>query len=339
MFVRSKAPLRISFCGGGTDVSPYSEERGGLVLSATIDKYAYATLRPKSERDITVHSLDYNFVTKYNLEEPLPYDGSLDLVKAAINRLNTGENSEGMDFFLHSDAPPGSGLGASSTLVVALIGLFKHRFHLPLTNYEIAELAFQIERVDMAIHGGKQDQYAATFGGFNLIEFSEGTAIVTPLRMPADVLNELHYNMLLCFTGKTRISSGIIETQVDNYMRRQDEVLQAMEELKAITERMKRALLQGHLTEFGGLLHDAWENKKRMAQQISPPFVDELYQTARNTGALGGKISGAGGGGYMFFYCDFERKHLVAEALEKMGARVVEFDFDFHGLQTWEVRP
>jgi len=341
MIIRSKAPLRIAFCGGGTDVSPYAEERGGVVLSATIDKYAYATLRLRSDFMITVRSLDYDFVAKYNLDEPLPYDGNLDLVKAVINRLNMEDGapgSQGLDFFLHSDAPPGSGLGGSSTLVVALIGLFKHWLHLPLTNYEIAELAYQIERVDMGIKGGRQDQYAATFGGFNLIEFYKESTIVTPLRIPDHILNELDYNLLLCYTGKTRFSDGIIETQVRNYIQRREVMLLAMDELKAITEAMKRALLQGRLARFGSLLHEAWENKKQMAQQISTPFIDELYEAARKAGALGGKISGAGGGGYMFFYCAFERKHLIAEALERLGAQVVEFNFDLYGLQTWEVR-
>jgi len=338
MLIRSKAPLRISFCGGGTDVSPYLEERGGVVLSVTIDKYAYATLHPRDDRSITVRSLDYDFVAKYNLEEPLPYDGNLDLVKAVINHLNKGNNTQGLDFFLHSDAPPGSGLGASSTLVVSLIGLFKHWLHLPLTNYEIAELAYKIERVDMGIKGGKQDQYAATFGGFNFIEFYKDATIVNPLRIPADILNELHYSLLLCYTGKTRLSAGIIETQVRNYVQRKEDVIRAMDELKSIAIAMKNALLRGRLTEFGALLHEAWENKKKMAQQISNPFIDELYETARKNGALGGKVSGAGGGGYMFFYCPFDRKHLVAEALEKLGAQVVDFNFDFYGLQTWEVR-
>jgi D-glycero-alpha-D-manno-heptose-7-phosphate kinase len=338
MLIRSKAPLRISFCGGGTDVSPYLEERGGVALSATIDKYAYATLRSRDDRSITVRSLDYDFIVKYNLDDILPYDGNLDLVKAVINHLNKGNNTKGLDFFINSDAPPGSGLGASSAVVVSLIGLFKHWLHLPLTNYEIAELAYKIERVDMGIKGGKQDQYAATFGGFNLIEFYRDATIVNPLRIPADVLNELHYCLLLCYTGKTRLSAGIIDTQVSNYIQRKEEVVRAMDELKDITIKMKNALLRGQLTEFGALLHNAWENKKRMAQQISTPFIDELYDTARKNGALGGKVSGAGGGGFMFFYCPFDRKHLIAEALEKLGARVVNFNFDFYGLQTWEVR-
>lgn len=338
MIIRSKAPLRISFAGGGTEVEPYLSERGGVVLSTTIDKYAYGSLRFRGDRQITVTSLDYDIVAKYRLDEPLAYNGKLDLVKAVIRRLNRENNDQGLDFFLHSDAPPGSGLGSSSTMVVALIGLFKHWLHLPLTNYEIADLAYQIERVDLGIKGGKQDQYAATFGGFNFIEFYKDATIVNPLRVPPDVLNELHYNLLLCYTGKTRLSARIIETQVEGYVQRREDVVRAMDELKRITIAMKNALLQGRLNDFGSLLHQAWMNKKKMAPQISDLHIDELYETARKHGALGGKISGAGGGGYMFFYCQFDRKHIVAEQLERLGAQVVDFNFDFHGLQTWEVR-
>lgn len=338
MIIRSRAPLRISFGGGGTEVEPYLSERGGLVLSATIDRYAYGSLRLRDDRQITVTSLDYDVVARFNLDEPLTYDGNLDLVKAVIRRLNQGNHDQGLDFFLHSDAPPGSGLGSSSTVVVALIGLFKQWLHLPLTHYEIADLAYQIERLDLGIKGGKQDQYAATFGGFNFIEFYRDTTVVNPLRVPRNVINELHYNLLFCYTGKTRRSAGIIDTQVEGYVRRKEEVLQAMDELKRIATALKNALLQGRLDDFGALLHETWMNKKKMAAQISDPHIDELYETALKHGALGGKISGAGGGGYMFFYCRFDRKHVIAEQLERLGAQVVNFNFELRGLQTWEVR-
>ena len=338
MMIRSKAPLRISFAGGGTEVEPYLSERGGVVLSTSIDRYAYGSLRFRDDRQITVTSLDYDVVARYGLDEPLIYDGNLDLVKAVIRRMNGQNNGQGLDFFLHSDAPPGSGLGSSSTVVVALVGLFRHWRHLPLTNYEIADLAYRIERVDLGIKGGKQDQYAATFGGFNFIEFSRDATIVNPLRMPADVLNELQHNMLLCYTGKTRLSARIIDTQVERYIQRQEEVMRAMDELKRIATELKNALLQARLDDFGALLHEAWMNKKKMAAQISDPHIDELYETARKHGALGGKVSGAGGGGYMFFYCEFDKKHIVAEKLERLGAEVVDLHFDFGGLQTWEVR-
>ena len=337
MIIRSKAPLRISFAGGGTDVSPYVEERGGVVLSTTIDKYAYTSLRLRDDKSITVQSLDYDIMAKYHVDDELLYDGELDLVKAVIKNMANG-NGRGLDFFMHSDAPPGSGLGSSSTVVVALIGLIQRWKHLPLTSYDIAELAYQIERVDLGIKGGMQDQYAAVFGGFNFIEFGESAVIVNPLRIEPDILNELQYSLLLCYTERTRLSGNIITTQVKNYVRGEGDVLAAMDELKNITLDMKNALLQGNLTDFGALLHEAWINKKKMASQITTSTIDVLYETAREHGALGGKILGAGGGGYLLVYSPFDRKHIIAEALEKHGGQVVEFTFDFHGLTTWEAR-
>jgi D-glycero-alpha-D-manno-heptose-7-phosphate kinase len=341
MIIRSKAPLRISFSGGGTEVSPYKDEYGGVVLSATIDKYAYGSLRRRDDRNVAVTSLDYDIVAKYNLDTEMDYDGELDLVKAVIKNLNKGYK-QGFDFFIHSDAPPGSGLGSSSTMVVALIGLLKHLQSLPLTNYEIASLAYHIEREDLGIKGGMQDQYAATFGGFNFIEFGPGPGlsniVVNPLRIDAGIINELEYRLLLCYTGRTRLSANIITTQVDAYTRKEGEVLKAMEELKKITIELKNALLQARLDDFGRLLHEAWINKKKMARQITNDTIDALYATARKHGALGGKILGAGGGGYLLLYCEFDKKHLVAKELEKLGGQFVEFTFDHHGLQTWEVQ-
>lgn len=337
MIIRSKAPLRISFAGGGTDIAPYKDEYGGMVLSATIDKYAYGSLVVRQDRNVVVKSLDYDIMAKYHLDEELPFDGELDLAKAVIKGLK-GDYKYGFDFFTHSDAPPGSGLGSSSTMVVALIGLIKHLQRLPLTNYEIAEIAYQIERIDLDIKGGMQDQYAAVFGGFNFIEFNKSAVIVNPLRIERDIVNELEYNLLLCYTGRTRLSANIISTQVDAYVRKEDEVLKAMVELKKITLALKNALLQGKLIEFGNLLHEAWKNKKKMAKQITNPAIDKLYETARKHGALGGKILGAGGGGYLLVYCEFGKRHIVAEELEKIGGQVVEFNFENRGLQTWATR-
>ena len=296
MIFRSRAPLRISFAGGGTDVSPYAEEQGGVVLSATIDKFAYGSLRLRRDTNLTVQSLDYDIVAKYRLEDELSYDGELDLVKAVVKNLNNGSR-QGLDFFIHCDAPPGSGLGSSSTMVVALIGLLKHWKRLPLTNYQIAELAYHIEREELRIQGGRQDQYAAVFGGFNLIEFGPSTVIVNPLRVEPEVVNELEYNLLLCYTGRTRLSANIITTQVGAYEKREPAVLDAMDKLKEIAIELKNSLLQGRLRDFGLLLDSAWNNKKRMARQSTDPGIDALYETAKKHGALGGKISGAGGGG------------------------------------------
>lgn len=336
MLIRSKAPLRISFSGGGTDISPYKDEYGGVVLSATIDKYAYGSLRTIEDRSVTVKSLDYDVVAKYHLDEDLAYDGELDLVKAVIKNMNDGYK-HGMEFFIHSDAPPGSGLGSSSTMVVALIGLIKHLQRLPLTSYDLAELAYKIERLELGIQGGMQDQYAAAFGGFNFIEFDSERVIVNPLRIPRETINELEYNLLLCYTGKTRLSANIITSQIDSYKAKEKNVLGAMAELKKITVEMKNALLQGRTADFGRLLHEAWINKKQMAKQITTATIDTLYEAARANGAIGGKILGAGGGGYLLLFCEFDKKHIVAEKLESLGGQIVEFTFEKNGLQTWEV--
>ena len=334
MIIRSKAPLRISFGGGGTDVSPYPEERGGVTLSTTIDKYAYCTLVGRKDNSINVKSLDYDVVADYHTDQDFQYDGSLDLVKAAIKVIKPGS---GFELFLHSDAPPGSGLGTSSTLTVALVGLFKHWLKLPLTEYNIAELAYQIEREEAGIKGGKQDQYAAAFGGFNFIEFFKNRAVVNPLRIRRDTLNELEYRLLLCYTGKRRLSAGIIDDQVKRYIKRQEDMLHALDETKAIAIEMKNALLLGQIDEFGQLLHEAWCAKKKFSPKISQPYIDEMYEVARKSGAIGGKLLGAGGGGYLLSLCKFDKWHVVAEKLEALGGKVVKFAFDFIGLQTWEV--
>ncbi len=334
MIYRSKAPLRISFAGGGTDVPPYPEERGGAVLSATIDKYAYASLIPGDDGRIEVQSLDYDIVAKYHTDDRLPYDGELDLVKAVIRNLGT---PSGFRLFMHTDAPPGSGLGTSSTVVVNLIGLFQRWLRKPLVPYEIAQLAYRIERIELGIKGGKQDQYAATFGGFNFIEFLGDAVVVNPLRIPQDLVNELEYRLLLCYTGKTRLSANILDRQISSYQQKRSEVVAALDATKELAFELKRALLTGRLDDFGDLLHQGWEMKKRFDSAITNPQIDTMYEEARKMGALGGKILGAGGGGYLLLYCPFDRKHLIAERLEQLDGQVVEFRFDANGLQSWQV--
>jgi D-glycero-alpha-D-manno-heptose-7-phosphate kinase len=281
MIVRTKAPLRISFAGGGTDVPPFPQQEGGCVLSATINRYAYGTLRTRKDNAINIESLDYGLSVNYNPEDLMVYDGKLDLVKAAIVKMD-GRGHTGFDVFIHSDAPPGSGLGSSSAMMVALVGLLKEFKGLPLTDYDVAELAYVIEREDLAIKGGLQDQYAAAFGGFNYIEFLPDRVIVNPLKIRPDVVNELEYNLLLCYTGSSRLSSNIIEDQVKRYESGEQDSLDAMRQLKALTIEMKNALLRRKLDEFGDLLHHEWENKKKMSHKISTPHLDEMYEAVKS---------------------------------------------------------
>ena len=332
--LRARAPLRVSFAGGGTDVPPYPAEKGGLVLSATINRYAYGTLRTRTDRQIGIQSLDLDAVASFALEEARPDGDRLDLILAAIHKL-ASDSEQGFDLFLHSAAPPGSGLGSSSAVVVALVGLLSDHMRMPLTDYEKARLAYTVEREDLGLKGGTQDQYAAVFGGFNFIEFRDEDVIVNPLRIAAESILELEYNLLLCFTGQTRIGDHIIDDQTDRYRSQSSSTVDGLEMQKELALEMKDTLLRGNLTEFGELLGRAWEYKKQMSPKISNPHIDELYEEAIKHGAIGGKVTGAGGGGYMLLYCRYDAKHEVRAALAALGAEAVDFQFDHVGLTTW----
>jgi D-glycero-alpha-D-manno-heptose-7-phosphate kinase len=336
MLIRSKAPLRVSFAGGGTDVPPFPETEGGCVLSATINKYAFGALRPRDNGQIRIESLDFGLTIECDTQTELTYDGKLDMAKAAIRNLG-GQSPTGFDLFLHTDAPPGSGLGSSSSLMVAMVGLLRDFKGLSLTNYEIAELAYALERNELGIKGGFQDQYAASFGGFNFIEFLDKQVVVNPLRISQDTINELEHNLLLCFTGTTRVSDSIISDQTRRYERSEIDTVSGLRSQKQLAVEMKKSLLHGRLDDFGDLLNSAWEFKKKMSPKISNPMIDQLYSEAKMAGALGGKIMGAGGGGFMLFYCPFEQKHKIATRLKQIGASLSEFAFEEHGLQTWRV--
>jgi D-glycero-alpha-D-manno-heptose-7-phosphate kinase len=332
----TQTPLRISFAGGGTDIEPYLSEKGGVVLSTTINRYSFGTLLPRTDQEIQVESLDVEMFAKFLASQKLTFNGQLDLVKAVLRKFEGWD--QGFSLFLHSDAPPGSGLGSSSTMVVTILGLFRQWLNLSWSNYDIANLAYEIERVDLGIRGGKQDQYAAVFGGFNFVEFYHDGTIVNPLRISQVILNELEYHLLLCYTGKTRLSANIIANQVEGYLKKKESSLQALDELKSITIMMKNALLQGKLNQFGELLHQAWMQKKHLAGAITNEKIDSLYHLAMSKGALGGKILGAGGGGYLLLYCPYNRKHIIAAELEKVGAQITPFSFDHQGLTTWSVQ-
>jgi D-glycero-alpha-D-manno-heptose-7-phosphate kinase len=337
--IRSRAPLRISFAGGGTDVSPYVDEHGGVVLNSTINRFAYATIIPKSNKEVEIASLDYDVILKYTIDKEIAFDGQLDLIKGVINKFRSryGLNN-GFRIFVHSDAPPGSGLGSSSAIVVAVIIAFAKLVKLPLTPYELAELAYEIERVDVGIKGGKQDQYASSFGGMNFIEFNKDITVVNPLRIEKSILNELEYSLILSYIRSTRASSKIIEKLIKNYEEKQKDALSAMNNIKKLTFEMKNALLRGELHRFGELLDEEWHEKKKMAEGISNEIIDRIYDEALKAGAIGGKISGAGGGGFMFFYTEFDKKVSVINKLKELGVQVFPFSFVEDGATAWEVK-
>ena len=299
MVIRGRAPLRVSFGGGGTDVAPFCVEQGGAILGSTINKYAYCSIVPRTDDQIVVHSLDFDMTVKYNTHENYVYDGKLDLVKAALKAM---EIKAGCEVYLQCDAPPGSGLGTSSTVMVAMLIAMARWKGIMMDGYRLADLAFQVEREDLQIAGGYQDQYAATFGGFNFIEFhGRNDVVVNPLRIKKEILHELQYNLLLCYTGNVDVSANIIKDQVKNYEKKDG--FAAMCEVKALAYAMKDELLKGNLNTFGKLLDYGWESKKRMSSKITNPQVDQLYEEAKKAGALGGKLLGAGGGGYLLVYC------------------------------------
>lgn len=339
MIIRSKAPLRIGLAGGGTDVSPYSDIYGGAILNATIDLYAYASLEPLDSGKIEFCIDGTDKCITLNSAKQLELVEGFELFIGVYNRVIKQFNLPAKSFRLTSyiEAPQGSGLGTSSTIVVSLLGAFVEWLNLPLGKYDIAHLAYEIERIDLGMSGGKQDQYAATFGGINYIEFIGDKVIVNPLQLKNKILYELEFNLLLYFTATQRLSAEIINEQVKNVKEKNEKSVEAMHNLKEQAHQMKDSLLRGELGKIGEILHFGWQNKKQMAHSISNKLIDDIYSSAMKGGATGGKISGAGGGGFMFFFCPGITKIKVARALEAQGGKVQPFKFTQQGLTTWTI--
>ncbi|MBU2651192.1 MAG: dehydrogenase [Bacteroidetes bacterium] len=340
MIVRSKAPLRIGLAGGGTDVPPYSDIYGGAILNATISMYAYASIVPRTDGKIILRSMDKGLMYEFDIMEELPLSGDLNLLKGIYNRIVRQFTGRPLSFELSTyvDAPPGSGLGTSSTLVVTVLGAFAEWLNLPLGEYDLARVAYEVERIDLQMAGGKQDQYAATFGGVNFMEFYNGDkVIVNPLRIRNQYLNELAHNLILYNTQTSRLSSRIIEQQAQNILSNDKSSIEATHKLKEQSIMMKEAILKGELDKMGEILDFGWQHKKRMAPDISNDWIDEIYKTAMDNGALGGKISGAGGGGFMIFYCPNNSRYRVIEALQKYGGVSHRYEFTNVGMTSWTI--
>jgi len=338
MIYRSKAPLRIGLAGGGTDVSPYSDQFGGAILNATVSLFAYANIQPLTENKIIVEALDRKEEQQFQYASQLPIDGKLDLLKGVYNRIYKDYQLPTSGFRLSTfvDAPAGSGLGTSSTLVVAILGAFVEWLKLPLGDYDIAHYAYDIERNDLKLTGGKQDQYAAMFGGVNFMEFyEEDKVIVNPLRIKSEYLHELENNLVLYFTATNRESATIIDEQVKNVNNKNEKSIEAMHQLKEQAKRMKEALLRGRLNEIGEILDFGFQQKRNMAHNISNSSIEEIYDAAKKAGATGGKISGAGGGGFMTFYCPLNTRYKVMETLSRFGGQIKPYQFTKQGLTTW----
>ena len=338
MIIRSKAPLRLGLAGGGTDVSPFSDIYGGAILNATINLYAYTTIEPTDDGKVSFFNpADGQLSETHDTAQFLDPEGFFILHKGVYNRIVKQFTHKPLSFKISTfvDAPAGSGLGTSSTLVVSILGAFVEWLKLPLGEYDIARLAYEIERNDLQMTGGKQDQYAATFGGFNYMEFIGENVIVNPLRIRQRYIDELSHNIVLYYTATSHISAQIIEEQQVNVRNKNEKSINAMLALKQQAYHMKEVLLKGDLDAIGRILDEGWHHKKLMANSVSNTFIDQTYDIARQAGATGGKISGAGGGGFIFFYCPSNTRYHVIDALNTIGGQAKRYEFVVDGLKTW----
>ena len=339
--VHARAPLRLGLAGGGTDVAPYSDLYGGHVLNATISLFTHCHLERIDAPQSEFHATDFDQlvsvgrVDRDSLVEPLRLHRA---VYSRIVRDYLGRAvAPSVRVTTYSDAPPGSGVGSSSALVVAMVAAYVELFQLPLGDYDVARLAYDIERVDCAMAGGKQDQYAAAFGGFNFMEFgAEDRVVVNPLRLKRELMDDLESRLLLYHTGRSRDSASIIESQIASTKEPDSDAVKAMHAIRQAADDMKEALLKGRIRTVLEVLGDSWHAKKRAAKAISNPHIEQIADAAIAAGALGLKISGAGGGGFMMIAVEPTRRLQVVRALEPLGGRFFSFTFVEQGVQSWK---
>jgi D-glycero-alpha-D-manno-heptose-7-phosphate kinase len=339
--VRARAPLRLGLAGGGTDLSPYCDQFGGAVLNATIDRFAFAHIGPNPDGGISFRARDLGAEEHFKGLDEIGLDQGLLLHRAVYRHVvETWLDGEAPALTVSTtiDAPAGSGLGSSSALAVALVEAFRVALDLPLGPYDVARLAFDIERVKLGLAGGRQDQYAAAFGGVNYIEFlAQERVLVSPLRVPRAYLNELESSLVICFTGQSRRSEGIIQEQIDGLNALDPETMAGMHSLKADATAMREAMLQGQVRDVADILMRSWAAKKRTAKGIATEQVDRLFEHGMAHGAWGGKVSGAGGGGFLMFCTDPENRYHLISALNAAGGQASSIKFTFDGAEAWSV--
>jgi len=339
-FVRSRAPLRLGLAGGGTDVSPYCDQFGGASLCATINLFAHTTIKPSDDGKIHFIALDQQICESFELAPVIEPGNKLELHRGVYNRVvrdfNHGQPLA-VKLYTSCDAPPGSGLGSSSTLVVSMIRAFSELLNAPLGEYDLAHLAYEVERKDIGLHGGKQDQYVAAFGGVDFMEFMDrDRVLVNPLRVKESILCEIEASLVLFFTGKSRSSAEIIEQEARNVIDNDVVAMRAMHQTKEYAFRMKDAMLRGHIATMGEVMRSAWEQKKLMAKSVSNSRIDHFYDLAVSNGAFCGKVSGAGGGGFMMFLVDPAKKLQVQRSLRETGdGQVMDCQFVHVGASAW----
>ncbi len=328
----TRSPVRISFAGGGTDLPAYYEQFGGAVLSTAINKYFYTVLRKRDDGKIQVISSDLRTLETWENIAAMSLERSeLDIPLAVVK--NVGQNVS-VDLFLASEIPPGTGLGSSASVCVNVLKALSAYLHLPLSKYDLAERAFHIARNVLGNPVGKQDEYAAVFGGLNYIRFGrDGTVTVEPVELDSALLRELQDNLMLFFTGSAHQSRTILQEQEESTRRDQGAALKSLHEIASLTDQMRSALLQGDLYAFGTALDKGWQAKKQVCGKISNDRIDTLYGIARENGALGGKITGAGGGGFLLVYCERQNQEAVRQALGAADAREMTFQFDSKGAE------
>lgn len=340
MIVRSRAPLRLGLAGGGTDVSPYSDVYGGAVLNATISMYAYCTIATRDDCRVCFEATDMGKKFEFEALQEYPLNDELLLHKGIYNHIVKNFNGGKplpVTVSTYSEAPAGSGLGTSSTMVVAILKAYVELLKLPLGEYDIANIAYKIEREEVQLSGGKQDQYAATFGGFNFMEFSKNNVIVNPLRIKRWIINELECSLVLYFTGVSRSSAKIINEQIDSAKKNDAKSVEAMHELKKQAYDLKNALLVGNISEFCHILNKSWESKKRVSSAITNDFINKCYDFVMAHGAKAAKVSGAGGGGFMMIICEPQERKKLLNALESQGGKAYTVNFELDGTRGWTI--
>ncbi|MFW9942663.1 MAG: GHMP kinase [Candidatus Thorarchaeota archaeon] len=335
IITRAKAPFRVSFGGGGTDMVPYCIEHGGCVISTTIDRHVYISIKRREDKNIHIFSINLNKEFEFEIGDR-DYSTEFELFKGIINVLDV---KDGFDIIINSELPAGSGMGGSSSLSVALIGAFSKHYNLGLSRHDIAQKAYDIERIELKQKGGYQDQYAAAYGGFNFIEFTENVN-VTPIKTSEDMINELQFRLILCFVGGSHFSSDIQDEVLKGYEIEKKSYIEAMQDLKNVAHSMREIVESNNLNrlnEFGDHLHKGWLAKKSLSDKISNKNIENFYLTSRKFGVLGGKLLGAGGGGHLLLFSEPNQKFKITQELEKIGGKIVNFHFNPKGLEVWEI--
>jgi D-glycero-alpha-D-manno-heptose-7-phosphate kinase len=325
----AKAPFRLYFAGGATDLAQYYEKYGGSVINVAIDKYVYSTIKPRNDNKFSIFSANLDVSKKADSFDELSIDGTLDIPIAVIKHF---KSRKGIDLLIKTNIPAGSGLGGSSSVCVSLIKAISKFNSITLSKEEIAEIAYKIRIEDLKFPTGKQDEYAAAFGGLNLITFDKsGKANIEPLKVPKNTLDILQNNLMLFFLGKTRTSTNILRSMEKYMTEEKPEVISALHKAKDLTVDVKKALEEGDLKQFAKLLSESWRNKRNLDKEVTNKFIDDVYTLGIKEGALGGMLMGAGAGGYMLFYVEPDKQQHIRKVMEKKGLNELHFRFDFEG--------